>query len=154
MSMNMRNGMPVLCARCGWEMVFFTRVELFDRKEDAENGLHVDVSMDDGVHPTHGRSMLRNFESELLNNPSWRRNGMRVYIRCEHCGKDSVLSLAAHKGFIFIKCGTDTGEMFDTSILTAGGAEAASEAEERIGSRYAEARPNGGSDDGRPPTDR
>jgi len=145
--MNMRNGTQVHCARCGGEFVFFTRVELFDREEDARKGLHVDVLMNDGWHRNHDQSVLTDIESELPNNPSWRRGGMRIYIRCEQCGKDSVLSLAAHKGYIYMKCGTDSGEMLDVGILSAGGADALSVAEERIGSRYAEARPNGGSDD-------
>lgn len=82
------------CGNCGHEHTHQEAVEVFDRNgEDSEKGRHVlvnarkEVHIDDNVE--HG-------------NPSDRRDGLKIYLTCEHCPYVSILKIWQHKGNTFI----------------------------------------------------
>lgn len=75
------------CAACDGEYLHHYKVEVFDRREDEEKGLHVQVT--DGTVVT---------DKLLDGNPSSRRHGVKIYFWCENCDHKTVLSLAQHKG--------------------------------------------------------
>jgi hypothetical protein len=82
------------CGHCGEEHTHQEAVEVFDRNgEDSEKGRHVlvnarkEVYIDDDVE--HG-------------NPSDRRDGLKIYLTCEHCPYISILKIWQHKGNTFI----------------------------------------------------
>lgn len=77
----------LLCPACGFNYLHHHRVEVFDRKEDEEKGVHVSV--------THGKAV---FDQDLSGNPSSRRDGVCIYFTCEGCPAETVLTIAQHKG--------------------------------------------------------
>jgi hypothetical protein len=86
-------GGPVLaCPGCEGPWLHQGRTEVFERPhEDAETGLHVTV---DGQQAQ--------VTTELRDNPSSRRDGLRVYFSCEWCCAVPVLNLVQHKGQTFL----------------------------------------------------
>ena len=74
------------------------RVEVFERSEDAQNGLHFSVS---GSKAT--------VDTSLDGNPSMRRDGISITFWCEGCHGISSLSFAQHKGVTLVDL-VDTGE--------------------------------------------
>jgi hypothetical protein len=78
----------IKCACCGGDNTHQIAVEVFFRVEDAETGVHA-VSMFDGTK----------CDSVQINNPSPRRSGLRVILRCESCSGLSNLVVYQHKGF-------------------------------------------------------
>ncbi len=81
-------GAALLCPSCGGYYLHHERVEIFERSEDADTGLHVAV--------TQGKVTTDN---NLAGNPSGRRHGLSVYLSCEDCPAVSVLHISQHKGF-------------------------------------------------------
>jgi len=77
--------------QCGCECLHQYKVEVFERKEDDDTGLHISVK-DQKVF----------IDNNINNNPSGRRQGVKIYFRCEWCTKKTVLSLAQHKGATYI----------------------------------------------------
>ena len=77
----------LLCPGCGGDYLHHDRVEVFERKEDAETGLRVVVSAE-----------TVQADSDISANPSWRRHGFVIHFFCEHCQGWSSLSFAQHKG--------------------------------------------------------
>ena len=69
--------MPVCwwCPSCRSDYLSHEVVDVFDRKEDAETGLHVKVA---GLNATVNASMD--------GNPSDRRHGIAIRFGCENCG--------------------------------------------------------------------
>ncbi len=82
-----------ICLGCGGDYTHFEQVEIFDRAEDAEEGLHVKVA-----------SGLVSTDRSMKDNPSGRRDGVRIEFYCENCCAISVLTLAQHKGQTIIEC--------------------------------------------------
>jgi len=81
----------LLCAHCGGDYTHHTRIDVYERIEDAEEGIHVCVDRgkvwgDDDMH----------------GNPSGRRTGVTVTYYCEHCDHESVLKIAQHKGGTYV----------------------------------------------------
>jgi hypothetical protein len=67
------------------------KVEVFERNEDREEGLHAVV--------TSGAVTV---DTSLEKNPSQRRNGLLITFSCEHCSAKPVLSIVQHKGQIYL----------------------------------------------------
>jgi hypothetical protein len=80
---------PVVnCPACDGPWLHHLRVEVFDRRcEDAEDGLHVAVE----------RTQLH-VDTDLTDNPSGRRDGVRIFFYCEWCCAIPVLNIVQHKG--------------------------------------------------------
>lgn len=74
------------CPACGGTHLHHEVVDVYDRKEDAHQGLHVRV--DGSLYSDH----------DLSGNPSRRRGGLVVVFWCETCGATSSLAIAQHKG--------------------------------------------------------
>lgn len=77
----------LVCPSCGSEYLHHHKVEVFERKEDATQGLHVTVSKDSAA-----------IDNVLDGNPSARRHGLSVHFWCEGCKAEPVLSIGQHKG--------------------------------------------------------
>lgn len=84
-----QNGFPaiLLCPACGFDYLHHDSIEVFERKEDQEQGVHVTVQ--------GGKATV---DHDLSGNPSVRRHGFLVRFSCEGCSARSVLSIAQHKG--------------------------------------------------------
>jgi hypothetical protein len=82
----------VACACCGGDNTHQVAVEVFFRVEDAKTGVHA-ISLATGTK----------CDSVQINNPSPRRSGVRVVLRCESCSGFSNLVVYQHKGFTVIK---------------------------------------------------
>ena len=80
---------PLLCV-CGDSWLHHVGVEIFDRAEDASDGLHVS---------TTGTSVVVN--RALAGNPSDRRDGLIIYFECEVCPARPRLLISQHKGQTF-----------------------------------------------------
>lgn len=79
------------CPACGGDYLHHHKVEVFDRKPDAEVGLHVVV---EGEGAT--------VDTDIQGNPSSRRHGLMIHFWCETCDNRSVLSVVQHKGTTFL----------------------------------------------------
>ncbi len=79
------------CSGCGEPNLHHDRIEIFDRGEDAVDGLHVTVTY---------RQVKT--DRNLSGNPSSRRDGLKVYFWCEHCEAITVLSISQHKGTTYL----------------------------------------------------
>lgn len=77
----------LLCPKCNSNYLHHYRVEVFDREEDHDNGLHTII---EGIRLTT--------DINLTGNPSKRRHGLLIYFGCENCQTNSVLSIEQHKG--------------------------------------------------------
>lgn len=75
------------CPNCGGHYLHQVCAEVFDRREDATVGHHVTVSSH-GVLTDHSQ----------VNNPSARRDGIRIGFDCETCVAKPVLTIVQHKG--------------------------------------------------------
>jgi hypothetical protein len=64
---------------------------VFDRVEDAPNGLHVEVS--------GGKVAV---DGDMSSNPSLRRDGLSIRFACESCDAQPVLTIRQHKGATFV----------------------------------------------------
>ncbi len=86
-------GRILLCPFCGGNYLHHDRIEVFEREEDAEAGLHLIVG--------NGKVSIDN---ELEGNPSRWRHGLNIHFWCEHCEAKPVLSLTQHKGNTWLDC--------------------------------------------------
>lgn len=77
----------LLCPSCGGSFLHHERVEVFERGEDDEHGIHVLVK--------DGKAAI---DTGLIGNLSARRHGLSIHFSCEGCSSQSVLTLAQHKG--------------------------------------------------------
>ena len=93
-------GSELLCPVCGEQWTHHDQVEVFERQEDAETGVHVRVAT--GMDKAE-------VDESLEGNPSSRRNGLCIRFWCEICGAISLLSIAQHKGITYVDF-VDTGE--------------------------------------------
>ncbi len=84
-------GGKLKCPSCGSSYLHHEKVEIFERGEDEEKGLHVVV--ENGVVKT---------DTNMSGNPSARRHGLKIYFSCEECKTKPVLSISQHKGNTFV----------------------------------------------------
>ena len=82
----------LLCPHCDFTYLHQGRVDVFERQEDATDGLHVS---------TDGRQVQ--VDNDLADNPSRRRHGLRIYFSCEGCCAGPVLNIFQHKGQTFLR---------------------------------------------------
>ncbi len=81
----------LLCPRCGFLYTHATGVDVFSRAEDAQEGRRVSV-----------RSKSLRTDTDIKQNPSLRRGGIRIFFWCEGCGQTSGLVLCQHKGITLV----------------------------------------------------
>lgn len=81
----------LLCPSCGGNYLHQRRVEVFERGEDSNIGLHVTVA-----------NMKMEVDNELHDNPSARRHGLKIIFSCETCKAEPVMTVAQHKGQTFV----------------------------------------------------
>lgn len=97
----------LLCPGCGETNLHHDCIDICERPEDAETGLHVrvmggDVAWnDDGERSPARRTFL--VDDCMDSNPSGRRQGLSVWFWCESCRHRSQLTIAQHKGSTFIE---------------------------------------------------
>ena len=93
----------VSCPRCGFDYLTHVDVHVWDRKEDADSGMHVQV-LAGNVH----------VDSDMSSNPSERRHGLSITFLCDGCSYTSegnvrlpegalVLDIVQHKGVTTMK---------------------------------------------------
>lgn len=81
----------LLCPGCGNGFLHQQHVEVFDRHEDADVGMHATVEM--GVTTV---------DVDQTENPSPRRDGIRIGFSCESCETTPSLVIIQHKGNTFV----------------------------------------------------
>jgi len=75
------------CPICGDLNAHHSAIEVYDRSEDEEGGLH--------IRAERGKIAI---DRTLTHNPSTRRDGLVIEFWCEGCSGRFVISLAQHKG--------------------------------------------------------
>lgn len=91
-------GAELLCPRCESNYMHHEALDVFERSEDATQGLHFSVS---GSKAT--------VDTSLTGNPSRRRDGIKIKFWCEGCHGISIFSISQHKGCSLVDL-VDTGE--------------------------------------------
>jgi len=84
-------GSELKCPSCGFNYLHHHKIEVFEREEDAEYGLHV------VIHKSAATT-----DPNLSGNPSGRRHGLAIHFLCEGCQSNSILTIAQHKGNTWI----------------------------------------------------
>ena len=79
------------CPHCDDVYLHHDRVEVFERGEDEEKGLHLSIE--------GGKA---NFDTNLDGNPSSRRHGIKIRFSCENCSNISFLCISQLKGMTTI----------------------------------------------------
>lgn len=82
----------LLCPRCGGNYLHHTAIEVFERDESDEKGMHTIVTRD---------HVDLKYDS-LFDNPSPYRHGFLVKFDCEFCGNSLTMKLYQHKGQTFM----------------------------------------------------
>jgi len=78
------------CPYCGFDCLHQVGVEVFERNEDEEKGVH---------SWTRGTGV--SVDTDISRNPSSRRQGVLIHFWCEGCDRVSSLSISQHKGNTF-----------------------------------------------------
>jgi len=75
---------------CGSSYLHQTNIKVFQREEDAKDGFHVEIDMEEGVK----------IDNKVINwsNPSPRRQGIIIEFDCENCDAFPQLLIYQHKG--------------------------------------------------------
>jgi hypothetical protein len=81
------DGVVLQCPSCGGNFLHHERVEVFEREEDQDSGMHVLVA-----------DKKASFDTSLDGNPSKRRNGITIQFWCEQCSAKPTHTIAQHKG--------------------------------------------------------
>ncbi len=93
----------LLCPRCHGEYLHHSRVDIYDRSEDAGTGTHVVAGVE-----------FPRTDGDMAGNPSARRHGLTVWFWCEFCdstadedgaadtGEGIVLHIVQHKGCTYL----------------------------------------------------
>lgn len=92
-------GTELLCPKCNSNYLSHDKVQIFERSEDAELGLHATIQA--------GKMTM---DTSLHGNPSSRRGGLSINFKCENCHAKLELTLAQHKGNTLFEI-TSVGEM-------------------------------------------
>jgi hypothetical protein len=81
------------CPRCGHAYIHQVWVEVWEREEDATDGIHCYVTRD-----------TASFDRDaLVENPSERRQATGILFECEQCVAHSLLAIIQHKGQTFVE---------------------------------------------------
>ena len=91
------NNKCLLCPDCDNPYLHQESVEMFWRdREDSERGTYVQSSW--------GNPPIVDKNSEMNQNPSGRRDGLRIKFSCENCGREDIsLTLSQHKGWTLME---------------------------------------------------
>ena len=85
-------GDALICAGCGEQNTHTHSVDVYERKEELKEGLHVTV-----------KDMQVSVDQEVaVGNPSSRRDGIVIKFWCEHCDTITHLNIAQHKGTTYL----------------------------------------------------
>jgi hypothetical protein len=99
----------IVCPECQGHETHHEKVEVFERYEDSEKGMHVVVTRE---CVTTDRKA-----SEKDGNPSKRRSGIVIHMWCEGCHSRFSLNLAQHKGWSMLSV-KNTGKKYsDDEIM-------------------------------------
>lgn len=91
----------LLCPHCSNNFMHHTDVQVFQRREDAEQV---------ALTTTHsGQTTVKLVDNYTSKNPSLRRHGVRLYCWCESCNESMYLAIAQHKGHSRITWEIDNG---------------------------------------------
>lgn len=85
------SGLCLVCPTCQSEYTHHDRVDVYERHEDAETGIHC-------LAGSHGVFV----DTSMAGNPSQRRTGVRINLWCEECHCVMGLTLIQHKGNTFL----------------------------------------------------
>jgi hypothetical protein len=85
------SGALLECPACGGNHLNHVKVEIFEREEDANTGIHISVTNDSIIT-----------DKDLVGNPSKRRHGLSIAFKCENCSATPVLTIAQHKGSTWV----------------------------------------------------
>ena len=89
------NSRPILlCPNCQTGTLHQSKVEVWFRREDADQGLHAVI--DDDVYINH-------IADTASNNPSPRRSAVQIGFTCEECWASLFLSILQHKGSTYVE---------------------------------------------------
>lgn len=80
------------CPYCEFDYLHYDKIEVFERGEDDNQGLHVTVQ--DGLATT---------DLDISANPSLRRHGVSIRFWCEGCKEKPLLTIAQHKGNTYLE---------------------------------------------------
>lgn len=80
----------LLCPNCGFGYLHHEKVDVYERGEDATDGLHVAI---------RGSAKV---DRNMKGNPSSRRDGLRIHFSCEGCSVVSFMTIAQHKGQTYL----------------------------------------------------
>ena len=83
----------LMCPRCDFNYINQVEVEVWEREEDAANGVHCCVTRDSAT--CDGDASHKN--------PSARRQATAIVFQCEECAELSVLAIRQHKGKTFVE---------------------------------------------------
>ena len=101
-------GFALKCAHCGNTNLHHDEVIVFERREDAQQGMRVMVAgvdrQDRQSDNVTGLCPSVIIDSTMFGNPSARRQGVHVGLWCEQCGQRSSLSIVQHKGTTHLEC--------------------------------------------------
>ena len=89
--LGLSNEGELACPSCSQSNLHHSRLDWFERDEDALEGFHA-IIQETSVKVV----------TDLSDNPSNRRGGLVVTFWCEHCDSKPRLRLAQHKGSTFI----------------------------------------------------
>jgi len=85
------HGDSLQCPACMGTNLSHRQIDVFEREEDCATGLHACI--------TQSTVTVDNSQE---NNPSPRRNGLRIALQCENCQATPELIVSQHKGRTFI----------------------------------------------------
>lgn len=85
----------IACPICGHEFTHQIKLEAFCRVEDSAHVSQLGVTGLDSPHPAVS---FRSTTDKMSRNPSARRDGILIRIRCEECESESHLAIVQHKG--------------------------------------------------------
>ena len=91
------NNSTLLCANCGSINLHHIKVNIFNRTEDAEEGVQLEIAT-----PRNKAAQI-NVSTDLTGNPSGRRDGLSVSFMCENCPEKTTLSIYQHKGSTYLE---------------------------------------------------
>ena len=84
-------GSELFCPQCGGSWLHHVQVDVFSREEDQP-------SQKITIDQAGNMSTIRN----SIENPSLRRDGLRITFDCEMCDIDLALTIVQHKGQTFL----------------------------------------------------
>jgi len=93
------------CPHCAGTNLHHIRSEVYNRA--SEDDYFGTMSITDDAPPECVKDMK--FETSFSNNPSTRRNGIRIFFYCEWCPEVSVLDIIQHKGSTYVVWESDNG---------------------------------------------